>query len=157
MAVEIKEFKNPIILENGTSINEFSIDGTLAGNSDNAVPTEQAVKTYVDSAGNPTLLTLPANNIDFSHDGGQKKVMTGNTTFTISNPVYNKEILFELSGNFTPTFPSEVKNVFGTYDGSATMNYYYIRCVGTVAQGGSLKYISRIYQEDATYGYVRTS
>lgn len=34
----------------GTSINEFSIDGTLAGNSDDAVPTEQATKTYVDTA-----------------------------------------------------------------------------------------------------------
>jgi len=29
-------------------INEFSTDGTLAGNSDSAVPTEKAVKTYVD-------------------------------------------------------------------------------------------------------------
>ena len=37
-------------LENGTTINEFSIDGTLAGNSDSAVPTEKAVKTYVDNA-----------------------------------------------------------------------------------------------------------
>jgi len=34
--------------ENGTAINEFSIDGTLAGNSDDAVPTEKAVKIYVD-------------------------------------------------------------------------------------------------------------
>lgn len=33
---------------NGTSINEFSTDGTLADNSDDAVPTEKAVKTYVD-------------------------------------------------------------------------------------------------------------
>lgn len=32
----------------GTSVNEFSTDGTLAGNSDDAVPTEKAVKTYVD-------------------------------------------------------------------------------------------------------------
>ena len=31
----------------GATINEFSTDGTLAGNSDTAVPTEQAVKTYV--------------------------------------------------------------------------------------------------------------
>lgn len=30
------------------SINEFSTDGTLGGNSDSAVPTEKAVKTYVD-------------------------------------------------------------------------------------------------------------
>jgi len=33
----------------GTTINEFSIDGTLAGNSDDAVPTEKAVKTYADT------------------------------------------------------------------------------------------------------------
>jgi hypothetical protein len=33
----------------GVAINEFSADGTLSGNSDSAVPTEQAVKTYVDS------------------------------------------------------------------------------------------------------------
>ena len=35
----------------GTDIKEFSIDGTLSGNSDDAVPTEKAVKTYVDSTG----------------------------------------------------------------------------------------------------------
>jgi len=34
----------------GESINEFSSDTTLAGNSDSAVPTEAAVKAYVDDA-----------------------------------------------------------------------------------------------------------
>jgi len=34
----------------GATITEASIDGTLAGNSDAAVPTEKAVKTYVDTA-----------------------------------------------------------------------------------------------------------
>ena len=33
----------------GTSVNEFSTDGTLGGNSDDALPTEKAVKTYVDA------------------------------------------------------------------------------------------------------------
>jgi hypothetical protein len=33
----------------GETINEFSSDGTLAGNSNTAVPTEYAVKTYADS------------------------------------------------------------------------------------------------------------
>jgi hypothetical protein len=33
----------------GTSINEFSTDTSLSGNSDNAVPTEKAVKAYVDA------------------------------------------------------------------------------------------------------------
>ena len=38
-----------LTLSSGTSINEFSIDGTLAGDSDDAAPTEKAVKTYVDA------------------------------------------------------------------------------------------------------------
>lgn len=38
-----------VSLINGTGINEFSTDGTLAGNSDDAVPTEKAVKTYSDA------------------------------------------------------------------------------------------------------------
>ena len=35
---------------NGTSINEFSTDTTLSGNSDDAVPTEKATKSYVDTS-----------------------------------------------------------------------------------------------------------
>jgi len=37
-----------IKLNSGATINEFSTDGTMAGNSDTAVPTEKAVKTYAD-------------------------------------------------------------------------------------------------------------
>lgn len=36
-------------LTTGAEITEFSIDGTMAGNSDKAVPTEKAVKTYADT------------------------------------------------------------------------------------------------------------
>ena len=36
-------------LPSGATINEFSIDGTLSGDSDGAIPTEKAVKTYVDA------------------------------------------------------------------------------------------------------------
>jgi hypothetical protein len=38
-----------LTLASGASVNEFSTDGTLAGDSDDAVPTEKAVKTYVDT------------------------------------------------------------------------------------------------------------
>ena len=41
---------NGIFVSYGIPINEFSIDGTLGGNSDTALPTEKAVKTYVDTA-----------------------------------------------------------------------------------------------------------
>lgn len=40
---------NGLKLKTGADVNEFSIDGTLAGNSDDAVPTEKAVKTFVDA------------------------------------------------------------------------------------------------------------
>ena len=38
-------------LQSGAAINEFSTDGTLGDNSDTAVPTEKAVKTYVGNQG----------------------------------------------------------------------------------------------------------
>ncbi len=46
----IMQFLNgeTIQLALGTDINEFSLDGTFAGNSNNAVPTENSVKEYVD-------------------------------------------------------------------------------------------------------------
>ena len=38
-----------LVLAAGATVTELSIDGTMGGNSDTAVPTEQAVKTYVDA------------------------------------------------------------------------------------------------------------
>jgi len=43
------EVKGTILAENGTSINEISTDGSLSDNSDDAVPTEKAVKAYIDA------------------------------------------------------------------------------------------------------------
>ncbi|NEQ80713.1 MAG: hypothetical protein F6K26_10805, partial [Moorea sp. SIO2I5] len=42
--------ENSLQLGTGLAINEFSSDGNLTDNSDSAIPTEQAVKTYVDNA-----------------------------------------------------------------------------------------------------------
>jgi hypothetical protein len=42
----------------GALINEFSIDGTMAGNSDTALPTEQAVVTYVAKASGTVSVTF---------------------------------------------------------------------------------------------------
>jgi hypothetical protein len=49
----------------GATINEFSTDGTFADNSDAAVPTEKAVKTYVDGkvAGSGTIKVGASPNI----------------------------------------------------------------------------------------------
>ena len=56
-------------LRTGTSINEFSTDVNLAGDSDDAVPTEKAVKAYVD-ASVPTSVAnaTTATNVTLSAD-----------------------------------------------------------------------------------------
>jgi len=53
---------NGITLASGTNVNEFSTDGTLGGvgASDNVVPTEKAVKTYVDAGDAATLSSANA-------------------------------------------------------------------------------------------------
>jgi hypothetical protein len=52
-------------------INEFSVDGTLLGNSDTAVPTEKAVKTYVDAAvGNAVKLNILNISSDSTAEAG---------------------------------------------------------------------------------------
>lgn len=48
-AMRIDATTGKILLQAGASIDEFSTDTTLAGNSDTAVPTEKATKTYVDT------------------------------------------------------------------------------------------------------------
>lgn len=48
-AVAVFNADSGMKLANGTWINEFSIDTRLTGDSDNALPTEKAVKTYVDA------------------------------------------------------------------------------------------------------------
>jgi len=72
----------------GATINEFSTDGTFADNSDAAVPTEKAIKTYVDlevanavagantiiAGASPTQTTVVANTntIDFTISGTEQ-------------------------------------------------------------------------------------
>jgi hypothetical protein len=54
-----------IYLRFGEGINEFSTDGDMGGNSDTAVPTEKAVKTYVDTAIGNAPSFVPAS---YAHD-----------------------------------------------------------------------------------------
>lgn len=67
------EASTTLELSAGTSINEFSTDGTLTGDSNDAVPTEAAVKTYVDTA----ISTLSADRIV---DGDSSVIVADSTT-----------------------------------------------------------------------------
>ena len=45
------DIEGDLILQNGTSVNEFSTDGTLAGNSDDALPTDETITFYLQNTG----------------------------------------------------------------------------------------------------------
>ena len=104
----------------GESINEFSSDGTLAGNSNTAVPTEQAVKTYVDTktdtaiaAANNALLSKPFNSSNVTRNAADQLTAAVNESVTYSNIVYsgtNITAYRETSSNGT------IKDVAITYD-----------------------------------------
>jgi len=62
-------------------INEFSTDGTMVGDSDSAVPTEKAVKTYVDAQ------VATSDTLQEVFDNGQSIVIhnTDNLSLTLTN------------------------------------------------------------------------
>jgi len=60
------------------TVSEFSTDGTFAGDSDTAVPTEKATKTYVDNAINNTLRNV--NHISSDSTGVAGDLLLVDTT-----------------------------------------------------------------------------
>jgi trimeric autotransporter adhesin len=81
-----------LALASGATVSEFSTDGTMAGNSNTAVPTENAVKTYVDSQVTAQDLDFTAddsttNSIDLDSEVLEFKGGTGITTSAINNQV----------------------------------------------------------------------
>lgn len=62
-------------------VNEFSTDGTLAGNSDTAVPTEQAVKTYTDSVSAQTVFHEDVNSNIFGGTNSHSEQSAGTDNF----------------------------------------------------------------------------
>jgi hypothetical protein len=94
-------------LGSGANVNEFSIDGTMAGNSDAAVPTEKAVKTYVDAA-STTQQAYTDTKVAWTYGTGVSTA-TGTTSVEISSSlpstVTEVELMLfgvSLSGSSTP-------------------------------------------------------
>lgn len=74
----------------GESINEFSSDGSLAGNSNTAVPTEQAVKTYVDTTAIPKSVLTTQGDILYRDGTGPQRLGIGTAgQVLIVNPAGN--------------------------------------------------------------------
>ncbi len=81
----------------GNIVNEFSIDGTLGGNSNDAIPTEKAVRTYVEAH-----ISIP------------DRIVSG----------YSKAIAIDLGADSTQTVVFQVED-FDTTPGSLTGPYYF--------------------------------
>jgi len=68
----------------GETINEFSSDATMSGNSNTAVPTEYAVKTYVDNTVTAGVAGVTVNQIPFiSTISANKTLPAGNMSFSM--------------------------------------------------------------------------
>ena len=84
----------------GATINEFSTDTTLAQNSDEKVPTQKAVKTYIASQ-------ITAQDVDFSADAGTGAVDLDSQVFVVSGTA--NEVSTSASGNtLTIGLPNDV-------------------------------------------------
>ena len=115
-----------LALSAGTSVSELSTDGTLGSNSDNALPTEKAVKTYVgnyvsangDNLGNHTATAnIRLNGKYLSNDGGNEGIYVdtgGDVGIGTSSPGSHR--LF-VTGSATA-----VDGVTGYFENTSTSN-----------------------------------
>lgn len=119
----------------GTALNPTShngltdVQGGLAGERYHLT-----VNEYNTINGSGISSALAAIDIDMSGDGIKTKTISGNTVFTISNPLLDKVIVLRVTGDFTITLPSSVKNktfVENNYDGTK-INLISIYCVDAV-------------------------
>ncbi|MBC8526013.1 MAG: hypothetical protein H8D22_03940, partial [Candidatus Cloacimonetes bacterium] len=76
--------------QSGTDITEFSTDAGLGGDSDNAIPTEKAIKTYTDAL-------VTAQDLDFSADSGTGAIDLDSETFKIKGTA--NEIVTSATGD----------------------------------------------------------
>ena len=94
----------------GASINEFSTDGTLSQNSDEKVPTQRAVKTYVDN--------LSGVDSDFSVGGNLTVNGTTTTIATVNVETKDRNIILGkvAAGTFTGDIAASSNDITNVSD-----------------------------------------
>jgi hypothetical protein len=103
-------------------INEFSTDGTLADNSDTAIPTEQAVKTYVDAqVGADSTLNIAGDTGTGSIDISAETFSIVGTSLEVETSALNQTITIGLPDDVTIGGSLIVTNNF-SFDGGQTVD-----------------------------------
>lgn len=169
----------------GETINEFSSDVTLSGDSNMAIPTEHAVKTYVDTLHESTFEPTGFNRgqantmgiIEFTHTGNTiyKIDETGNASIRIANtfatgtpyqrtanaktlviyPANNQSSFIVWQSGKKYVFTTMQSNTYSNFDGA---NYYFFN-EGSLKRYGSISgdYIQKQAFVALTYGNEATA
>ena len=88
-----------------------------------------------------TSATISASNVDWSSAAVFTKTLSANTTLTFSNVSTGMVVDLVITGNYTLTLPTSVKEISGTYDGTVS-NFIQI-----VSTNGSTEQWATISQE----------
>jgi hypothetical protein len=110
----------------GETINEFSSDATMSGNSNVAVPTEYAVRTYVSTGLNSSQLTQPLLANGITRDASGRITGSVNGFKTVSNVVYN-------TNNQITSYTESVNFGSGASTRNVTVTYTAAGLVNTVS------------------------
>lgn len=120
-----------------TSVNEFSTDGTLAGNSDAAVPTEKAVKTYADTKiykiqdqtdGNTYITCADEYFTSYAHGQIIGRTYSDGWVFG-QEPTYNP---YDYRGSVAIQNNATSRMVLGTYSAGVTgSQIHFVKAQGT--------------------------
>lgn len=144
----------------GTSVNEFSIDGTLADDSDDALPTEKAVKTYIDTSlsdllditKEPTGFTTPGDVV-ITGDSTTRKVTLTGTVNAYYRGVLNTTIVTSWVSDAHGTDTNE--SYFLYYDGN-TISWNAVSGLSVETFYNNLLICLAFYNtNDSTWVYLR--
>lgn len=125
-------------LASGASVNQFSTDGTFSDNSDNIIPTQKAVKTYVDGELNAT----------GTASGGTTSSGTLTASITKNVPGTRVRVVAQAAIQYTSVFaPGPGTNI-------AAVRMIIVRDTTTGSVPGNFAYAQQEWRGDSTSGDV---
>jgi hypothetical protein len=135
---EVANFNNTgLILEYGVRINKFSSDGTLVGNSDSSIPTERAIRTYIDNiVQHLDLMRVRTVTQDSTAVSGEAILVdgTGDVVIHIIPKSDGKYVIKNLTTHKVTMIPT-----FGTIDyESLYINHTLLKSVTIISNGANL-------------------
>jgi hypothetical protein len=109
-----------IQVNQGQRVDEFSTDGTLAGDSDTALPTEKAVKTYVDNNASASPLTTKGDLYTYDTDNARLPVGTNDYVLTADSTQATGLKWAPSSGGFTDPMTTRGDIIYKNSAGTTT-------------------------------------